>query len=133
MTSDKIVIRDLRVKGVVGVEDHERRERQEIVVQMEVERDCSPAAASDDLEDALDYRALVRRVGEYVESSSHYLVEALAESISRIALEEFGADAVRVRVEKPQALAWVGAVGVEIERRRPRRSVHEGPSMKVRP
>ncbi len=119
MTSDKIVIRDLRVKGVVGVEDHERRERQEIVVQMEVERDCSPAAASDDLEDALDYRALVRRVGEYVESSSHYLVEALAESISRIALEEFGADAVRVRVEKPQALAWVGAVGVEIERRRP--------------
>lgn len=114
--SDKIVIRDLHVKGVIGVEDHERRERQEIIVHLEVTRDLALAAASDHLADALDYRALVRRVSEYVESSSHFLVEALAERIAGIVREEFHAERVRVRVEKPQALAWVGAVGVEIER-----------------
>ena len=53
---------------------------------------------------------------EYVERSRHFLVEALAEAIAGIAVVAFGAAEVRVRVEKPGALAGVGAVGVEIAR-----------------
>lgn len=113
---DRIVIRDLEVSGIVGINDWERRYRQDILLNLELTVDTRAVAASDSIEDAVNYRSLTKAIIELVESSSYRLVEGLAEAIARLAVERFGVDAVRVRVEKPGALRHAESVGVEIER-----------------
>ncbi len=118
MARDKILIRDLLVRGIIGLEEWERKDRQDVLINLTVEADLSKAGASDDLADSLNYRTLAKAVIAYTESSRHQLVEALAEGIARIALVDHGAERVWVRVEKPGALRFARSVGVEIERER---------------
>lgn len=113
---DRILVKDLLVRGIVGVNDWEREKKQDILVNMEVEFDLRTAGASDRMEDSINYRTLTKDVISYVEGSAHFLVEALATEIARIAIVGHGAERVRVRVEKPGALRFAGSVGVEIER-----------------
>ena len=115
---DKILIRNLLVRGIVGLNDWERVKKQDIVVHLEIYGDLAPAGRSDDVADTLNYRTLTKAVIDYVEGSGHYLVEALAHEIARIAITEHGAEGVRVRVEKPGALRFAESVGIEIERNR---------------
>ena len=115
---DRVIVRDLRARGVIGVDPDERTAEQEILLQLVLETDTRPAAASDDIADALDYRALTEAVRAYVASARPFLVEKLAAGIARICVVGFGADRACVRVEKPGVLPGVGAVGVEIERGR---------------
>jgi FolB domain-containing protein len=114
---DRIVLRDLLVRGIVGVNDWEREQEQDILVNLEVATDTRAAGRSDDVADTLNYRTLAKAVIEHVESARPYLVEALAEAIARIAVAQ-GAERVRVRVEKPGAVRFAASVGVEIERER---------------
>lgn len=116
--SDRIIVRDLELRGIIGINDWERRHPQDVRVNLELSVDTRAAAASDAIEDSLNYRSLTKAVIELVESSEFRLVEALAEAIARLAIERFGAGAVRVRLEKPGALRHAASVGVEIERRR---------------
>jgi FolB domain-containing protein len=118
MTSDRLLIHDLLVRGIVGLNDWEREKRQDILINLTVFVNTRAAAESDDVEDSLNYRTLTKAIIRYVEDSSHYLVEALATAIARIAIVEFGAEGVQVRVEKMGALRFARSVGVEIERRR---------------
>lgn len=113
---DQIVIKDLRLRGIVGLNDWEREKQQDILINLSIEADVRTAGVSDDVADTLNYRSLTKRVIAYVESSSHYLVEALATAIARIAVVEMGATRVTVRVEKPGALRFADSVGVEIVR-----------------
>ncbi len=113
---DRIIIRDLAVSALVGINDWERRYPQDILIDLEVTVDIRAAAASDSIDDSLNYRSLTKAVIELVEGSSYHLVEALATAIARLVIEEFGAPAVRVRLEKPGALRHAESVGVEIER-----------------
>lgn len=115
---DRIHVRDLRVEAIIGVDDRERTERQELLIQITLLTDLRAAGRSDRLADSIDYRAFTQAVVSYVRDSRHYLVEALATGIAEIGLVAFGALAVRVRVDKTEALPAVGAVGVEIERHR---------------
>ncbi len=115
---DRILIRDLLVRGIIGVNDWEREKEQDILINMTVFCDTRAAAASDEVADALNYRTLTKAVIGHVEGSSHFLVEALAAAIARIAIVDHGAERVIVRVEKPGALRFAASVGVEIERRR---------------
>jgi FolB domain-containing protein len=117
MTSDRLLIKDLLVRGIVGLNDWEREKKQDILINLTVFVNTRAAAASDDVEDSLNYRTLTKAIIRYVEDSSHYLVEALATAIARIAITEFGAEGVQVRVEKMGALRFARSVGVEIERR----------------
>lgn len=112
---DRILIRDLLVRGIVGLNDWEREKLQDILIQVTVDTDVRAAGASDDIADALNYRDLTKEIVAYVESSRHYLIEALATGIAAIALRH-GARSARVRVEKPGALRFARSVGVEIER-----------------
>jgi FolB domain-containing protein len=114
---DRIVLRDLLVRGIVGVNDWEREQPQDVLVNLEVATDTRAAGRSDDVADTLNYRTLAKAVIEHVESARPYLVEALAEAIARIAVAQ-GAERVRVRVEKPGAVRFAASVGVEIERER---------------
>ncbi len=115
---DKILIRGLKARGIIGLNDWERREKQEIVVHLTLYGDWTRAGRSDDMADSINYRTVAKAVLAYVESSSHFLVEALAHEIARIAVVDHGAERARVRVEKPGAVRFAAAVGVEIERER---------------
>lgn len=116
--SDKTFIRRLRLRARIGISEHERRDRQDLVIDIEFESDQRRAADSDDVGHAVDYRALNKDVIAAVEGSEHRLVETLAASIARTCLKHDGVEAVRVRVEKPGALRFADGVGVEVHRRR---------------
>ena len=115
---DKILIRELRCRGIIGLNDWERREKQDIVIHLTLFGDWRRAGESDDMADSINYRTVAKAVLAYVEASSHFLVEALAHQIARIAIVEHGARRALVRVEKPGALRFAASVGVEIERER---------------
>jgi FolB domain-containing protein len=104
------------VRGIIGINDWERKNRQDIVVNLTLEVDTSVAAHSDDIADSLNYRSLTKEVISFVEASSFNLVEALAEGIAFVCVRDFGAKRARVRVEKPGALRFAESVGVEIDR-----------------
>ena len=116
--SDVIFIDDLLVRCIIGIHDWERKARQDVLVNIELAVDTAPAGASDDFADAVDYRAMAKRVIEAVEASAFQLVEALAEEIAGLCLEDDRVEAVRVRVEKPGAIRFARSVGVTIERER---------------
>jgi FolB domain-containing protein len=116
---DRVLISDLAVRCIIGVNDHERREKQDVLINLTVYTDMRAAARSDRIEDALDYRELRTRVVEMVEGSQYYLLEALAQAIADVCLKEPRAVGVTVRVDKPGALHFARSVGVEIDRERP--------------
>ena len=116
MAMDRILIRDLLVRGIVGVNEEERRERQDVLLNVEMWVDTRAAAASDDLSQSVNYRAVAKRLIAYVESAEPLLVERLAADLAHIVLTEFAVARVRMRVEKPGALRFARSVGVEIER-----------------
>lgn len=118
MSGDKILIKDLLVRGILGINPEERTKRQDILVNLVLFTDVRAAAASDDIADAVNYKSLTKRVIRHVEESSDFLVEKLVTDLARIALTEFPVERVRVRVEKPGALRFAESVGVEIERSR---------------
>ena len=118
VADDRILVRDLRLRGIVGINDWERRKRQDIVINLTLFGDFRRAGSSDDIEDTLNYRSVTKDIIAHVESSSHYLVEALATELARICVMDHGAQRALVRVEKPAALRFSDAVGIEIERSR---------------
>lgn len=116
--SDRILVRDLRCRGIVGIHPEERTTPQEILVNLVLHADTRPAAASDDIVDAVDYDTISRGVVDLIERSSFQLVERLAEEIARLCLRDDRVLRVEVVVEKPDALAFTRTVGVGIERSR---------------
>ena len=112
---DKILIKDLLLRGIIGLNDWEREKQQDILINMTLFSDMRAAGLSDRIDDTLNYRTITKAVIAYVEGSAHVTVEALATNIARIAVEG-GAERVIVRVEKPGALRFADSVGVEIER-----------------
>lgn len=115
-TRDKIIVRDLLLRGVIGLNEWERHVRQDIVINLEIHGDMRAAGESDRPETILNYRTITKSIVEHVEASSYSLVEALATAIARICVVEHGAARAIVRVEKPGALRFARSVGVEIER-----------------
>jgi dihydroneopterin aldolase/D-erythro-7,8-dihydroneopterin triphosphate epimerase len=115
---DAIHIRDLRLRCIVGVYEHERREKQDVVLQITLYADLRKAGRSDDLADTVDYKSAKKAVAALVEASSFKLVEALAEAVAETCLAQAGVQAVGVLVEKPGALRFARTVGVEIRRER---------------
>ena len=114
MTHYTILITDLTARCVLGVSAEERRERQEVVINLTLAADLSAAATSDRFEDTLDYRALKKAILAMVENSSYYLLEALTERIADLCLEDERVQQVTVKVEKPSALRFARSVAVEV-------------------
>lgn len=113
---DIVFIRELKIQTVIGVFEWERAIRQTVVLDLEMASDVARAAATDQLEDALNYKAVATRLIQFVEDSSFQLVETLAESIATILRDEFGVPWLRLRVSKPGAIHGSKDVGVLIER-----------------
>ena len=115
-TVDAIFLRDLRIETTIGVHEWERRIRQTVVLDLEVATDAARAAASDRIEDALDYEALAARVTEFVSGSQFRLVETLADRVAALVREEFAVPWVRLRLDKKYAIRGATDVGVIVER-----------------
>jgi FolB domain-containing protein len=113
---DRILIRDLLVRCIIGVRDEERRDKQDVLINLEIGVDLRKAGASDRLEDSLDYRGLNKDIVKMAETSQFKLVEALAEAVAGICLQYPSVVEAKVRVEKPGALRFARTVGVEITR-----------------
>jgi len=111
-----VFLRDLRVETIIGIFDWERTTRQVVAIDLEMAADIARAAASDSIDDALDYKAISKRLIDFVSSSSFQLVETLAEQIAGIIREEFGVPWVKVTLSKPGAIRGARDVGVVIER-----------------
>ncbi len=114
---DTLFITDLRIETVIGVFEWERHVRQTVVLDIEVGTDCRVAAASDDVADALDYKAIAKRLIDFVGGSEFQLVETLAERCADLLLEEFSVPWLRLRLNKQGAISGARDVGVVIERR----------------
>lgn len=115
---DKIHIRDILLRCIIGVNDGERREKQDVVINLCLYADLRKAGRTDAFADTVDYQAVKQRVIKLVENSKFFLVEALAEAIAQICLKFPRIKQVEVRVEKPRALRLARTVEVEISRRR---------------
>lgn len=113
---DIVYIRDLKVATVIGIFDWERRIRQTVSLDLEMATDIRRAAASDHIDDALDYKAVGKRLISFIESSEFQLVETLAEKVAEVVMTEFSVPWLRLRVSKPGALRGSQDVGIIIER-----------------
>lgn len=115
---DRIRICDLLVRCILGINADERREKQDVLINLTIHADLHKAGKSDRIEDTVDYRALKKLVLAMVENSQYFLEEGLAEAIAELCLNQHGVQEVDVRVEKPHALRFARTVAVEITRRR---------------
>jgi len=113
---DRILIEGLEVRTVIGIFDWEREIRQTVRLDMEMAWDVRRAAASDDIADTLDYKAVSKRLIAFVEGSSFGLIEALAEHCAAIVMQEFNVGWMRLKMSKPGAVRGSENVAVVIER-----------------
>jgi D-erythro-7,8-dihydroneopterin triphosphate epimerase len=116
--SDQILIQDLLLRAIIGINPEERRNRQDVLLNITLDTDTRAAGLSDDIADAVNYRTITKRVIALVEGSQFYLVEKMAFEIAAICLGDPRVERARVRVEKPGALRFARSVGLEIERGR---------------
>lgn len=116
--SDRILIKDLLLRTIVGINKEERRNRQDVLINITLHADTRAAGASDNIDDAVNYRTITKRVIRSVEDSRFFLVEKMAAEIASICLSDQRVTRACVRVEKPGALRFARSVGIEIERGR---------------
>lgn len=115
---DVVFIEGLTVDALIGIYDWERRVRQPLVFDVEMDFDNRVPAASDAIEDTLNYKAVSQRIVEVVQASSYGLVEALAEEVARVVLAEFNVARIALKLSKPGAVRGARSVGVRIVRTR---------------
>lgn len=114
---DKIFLSQLSVECIVGIWDWERRVKQTVIIDVEMAADIRRAAATDHIDDTIDYKRVAKRLLAFVGESQYQLVETLTEAIARVIITEFGVSWVKVRLNKRGAIRGARDVGIEIERR----------------
>jgi dihydroneopterin aldolase len=113
---DIIFLRDLEIDATIGIFEWEKRIKQKVRIDLEMATDVTKAAASDCIDDALDYKAISKRIIQFVEDSRCELVETLIEKVAEILLKEFKIPWVKVTISKPGAVRGSRDVGITIER-----------------
>jgi len=115
---DKLFVKDLLVRGIIGINEWEREKPQDIIINIEISADLTKVGETDDIADSINYRTLAKKAQEQAENAHRLTVEALASDIAKICLAEPRVQHVRVSIEKPGAVRFSRSVGVEIERSR---------------
>jgi dihydroneopterin aldolase/D-erythro-7,8-dihydroneopterin triphosphate epimerase len=116
--TDTIRIKGLFLRTIIGVNHDEREHKQDVLINLALDVDTRPAARSDQIEDAINYKTITKDVIDLVENSRFFLVERMADEIARLCLRDARVEAVRVSIEKPAALRFARSVGVVIRRTR---------------
>ena len=115
---DKIRINDLQLSCIIGVNDWERTQKQDVIINVTLYADLNKPCQTDNLADSVDYKKIKKEIIAMVENSSFNLIERLANEIAKICLDYHLVKAVQVSIEKPGALRFAKSVGVEIFRSR---------------
>jgi len=115
---DKIFIKNLLAHGIIGVDPDERKRDQDILINITIFTDTRRAAETDNLKYSISYSDLARKIKSHAEQAARLTVEALAQDLADICLQENSVEKVIVRVEKPEAVSFTESVGIEIERER---------------
>jgi FolB domain-containing protein len=115
---DKVFIKNILARGIIGINDWEREKPQDILINIDLFTEARKKPVSDDVDDIIDYSKVTKKVLHHAETAKRFTVEALAEDIARICLEDIRVLKVTVRVEKPGAVRFAQTVGVEIMRSR---------------
>lgn len=113
---DLLFLRELKIEAIIGIYDWERQVKQPLLIDLDMAADVARAAATDRVEDTVNYKDIAKRLIAFVEDSQFQLVETLAERIADIVLNEYGVRWVRVTLHKPGAIRGSRDVGVQIER-----------------
>ncbi|MCK5804387.1 MAG: dihydroneopterin aldolase [Lentisphaeria bacterium] len=114
--NDHIIIEDLLLRCIVGINPEERVKEQDVVLNISLHADLHQAAQTDDIADTIDYKKLKVEIRGFVEASSFFLIEKLASEVARICLKRPQVERVIVRLDKPGALRFARSVAVEIDR-----------------
>ncbi len=113
---DIIYLHGLKVDCVIGIWEWERRTTQTITLHLDMAVDIKRAAASDSIDDTLDYKSVAKSIRALVSGSQFQLVETLTERIAELILTEFKVPWVRVKLNKKGAIRGASDVGVILER-----------------
>jgi FolB domain-containing protein len=114
---DTIRIENLRLRCMIGFNAHELKDKQDVVISLDLYTDLRKGGVSDNPDDILNYRTVTKAIIAHVEASSYKTLEALATAIARIAIVDCSVQHLRVQVEKPYALRFADNVMVIIERK----------------
>lgn len=114
----KILIKDLFLRCIIGVNEFERKDKQDVLISVAIWTNLAQAVETDDIDKAVDYKEINKNVISLVENSKFFLIESLAEKIATVCLQNERVRKVKVTVEKPGALRFARSVGVEIIRKR---------------
>lgn len=115
---DQVLIRDLSVQGIIGINPDERINKQEILVNATLYTDTRAAAVSDDIQDAVNYRTISKKMIAHIEGGEPFLVERLVQELADICLDDPRVGRVTISVEKPGAVRFSKSVGIKITRSR---------------
>lgn len=116
MNKDIVFLHDLTIETIIGIYDWERKIKQPVILDIDMATDVKKAASSDLIDDAINYKAVAKRLIEFVSENHFQLVETLSERVAEIILEEFDVRWVRLRINKKGAVRYAGDVGIIIER-----------------
>jgi D-erythro-7,8-dihydroneopterin triphosphate epimerase len=115
---DRIFIRDLALRCIIGLYPEERTNKQDVIINVTMETDLRAAGKSDDLNDTVDYKAIKLAILDFVENSSFNLIESLAEGIAEICLKDSKVQSATITIDKPGALRFCRSVAVKVTRAR---------------
>jgi FolB domain-containing protein len=115
---DKVTIKNILARGIIGIHPWEREKPQDILINIDLYTDTRKPEALDDINACIDYSKVTKKVISLAETAKRFTVEALAEDIAQICMEDPRVLKTTVRVEKPGAVRFAQSVGVEIERNR---------------
>ena len=115
---DNIFIKNLLVQGIIGINDWERENLQDILINIDISADTRLAAKNDDVEASVNYRTISKKIIAHIEKHQPLTVEKLASDIAELCLSSKNVQSVKVRIEKPGAVRFAESVGIEIERKR---------------
>jgi FolB domain-containing protein len=118
MALDRVLIKDLVIEGIIGINPDERVNKQPILVNAELFTDTAMAAKTDHIDDAVNYRTITKAIIAHIESGEPMLVERLVQELADICLEDTRVKKVKISVEKPGALRFARSVGIRVTRSR---------------
>ena len=112
-----IRITDLSLKTIIGIFDWERKQKQKVVINVELEFNASKAVKTDQVKDTVDYKTITKKIIRHVEGSKYFLLEKMTDSVLKIVLKESKVKKAKVRIDKPGALRFARSVSIELEAR----------------
>lgn len=107
-----IRIKNLRLRTIIGINQWERKEKQDVVINVEIHYDGTRAAETDDIRDTIDYKKIVKEIISEVSQTHYYLLDRLADHILKLIMSKKRVESAVVEIDKPHALRFSDSVSI---------------------